>query len=604
MPDRLQDIYNTLEEMQADGGLGGGGGATDVSALAKELTLASVVTNTAATTVAIGELETNVITASGVQTLSLNSATSAQTSALTTALSTQTTAIGVQTTGQTTTLGGKLDSQITLLTDIKAQDLLSKGYLQNIDLFTTENSGFLYQINESSTGMYSKLLSLDSTKIPATTTAVNAVNTTLGTINTNVTAVNTKLTADALVQTDILGNGLDILAETTKVLTELKQSRGKAKTLILESYRATPFLPTSPMNLGANLGMWNNYFNSESLFVAVEVLNGGKCIKLTGYGEHWMPESTFGDLIDHQIDKILDEDGLFTSCGAGCLKQFTSDSVISVPKLQTAGSGCFLPVFGAAPTRDTGKLDISSLVSADNFMGGASAAGVYLTVKRNETFAKSAEYLAVKAVANFIEVPVGEESQILAELQGLKTSVDADALVQVSTYTLIDTIDSNISFISSYTSNLEGILQSTVASSESLVEVSTKLDTLNTSAATDYTLQGQILDAALDYGTVVDVIRILLQEVIPATTPTQTSVSGSATSVTLVAANALRRSLTIFNNSNAHLFICASATATQATAICRIDPYGYYEMPTPRYLGVLSGIWDAAHGNASIYEGV
>jgi hypothetical protein len=562
MPDRLQDIYNTLEEIQAGGGLGGGGGTTDVSTLAKELTLASVVTNTAATTVAIGTLETNVITASGVQTLSLNGATSAQTTALTTALSGQTTAIGVQTTGQTTTLG---------------------------------------------------------TAIAGTTTAVGTVNTTLGTINTNISAVNTKLEADALEQalqsshlldiSALLGSveslTADIGSTVSGISTEVNHSRGKAKTLILESYDATPFAPTSPMNLGANLGLWNLYFNSESIFTDIEVLDGGKCIKLTGYGEHWMPDGAFGGVTDHQIDKFIDEDGLFTSCGAGCLTQFSSDSLISIPKMQTMGSGCLLPVFSIAPTHDTGMLDISSLVSAPDFMGGVSAAGIYLTVKRNETFAKSAEYLAVKAVANFIEVPVGSgESQVLAELQGLKASVDADALIQVSTNALIDTIDSNISFINGYASNLDGILQATVASSESLVAVSTKLDTLNTSASTDSTIQGQILDAALDYGTVVDAIRVLLQEVIPATEPTQTSVSGSVTSTTLVAANLSRRSLTIFNNSTANLFICASATATQATAICRIVPYGYYEMPTPRYLGVLSGIWDAANGNASIYEGV
>lgn len=200
---------------------------------------------------------------------------------------------------------------------------------------------------------------------------------------------------------------------------------------------------------------------------------------------------------------------------------------------------------------------------------------------------------------------------VTTAVQAVKTSVDdlkaiaeADALIQTSINTLIDTMDSNLYMVANYAPYLEGISTATSASADSLVEVSTKLDTLNTNASADYTLQGLLLAAAQDYGTVVDVIRLLLQEVIPATDPTQTSVSSSATSVTLVAANLNRRSLTIFNNSNSHLFICKGATATQATAICRVDPYGYYEMPTPRYLGAISGIWESAHGNASIHEGV
>lgn len=90
----------------------------------------------------------------------------------------------------------------------------------------------------------------------------------------------------------------------------------------------------------------------------------------------------------------------------------------------------------------------------------------------------------------------------------------------------------------------------------------------------------------------------------PLTSDTPSSVSSSVTTQTLIAANANRRSLTIFNNSTAILYVCHGATATQAGAKVPIGAGGFYEMPSPVYVGVLSGIWASANGNASIYEGV
>ena len=87
------------------------------------------------------------------------------------------------------------------------------------------------------------------------------------------------------------------------------------------------------------------------------------------------------------------------------------------------------------------------------------------------------------------------------------------------------------------------------------------------------------------------------------TTETQSSVSSSATSVVLKVANTSRKSLTIFNNSTAILYVAFGATATQATAKFPIAAGGLYEMKTVIYTGVISGIWASANGNASIYEG-
>jgi len=90
----------------------------------------------------------------------------------------------------------------------------------------------------------------------------------------------------------------------------------------------------------------------------------------------------------------------------------------------------------------------------------------------------------------------------------------------------------------------------------------------------------------------------------PLTSDTPTSVGSLATTQTLIAANANRRSLTIFNNSTAILYVCFGATATQAGAKVPIGAGGFYEMPNPIYTGIISGIWASSNGNASIYEGV
>ena len=85
---------------------------------------------------------------------------------------------------------------------------------------------------------------------------------------------------------------------------------------------------------------------------------------------------------------------------------------------------------------------------------------------------------------------------------------------------------------------------------------------------------------------------------------TPTSVSSLAATQTLIAANANRRSLTIFNNSTAILYVGFGASATRVGAKVPVGAGGFYEMPQPIYTGVISGIWASANGNASIYEGV
>ena len=80
-------------------------------------------------------------------------------------------------------------------------------------------------------------------------------------------------------------------------------------------------------------------------------------------------------------------------------------------------------------------------------------------------------------------------------------------------------------------------------------------------------------------------------------------VSASATSVTLLAANADRRRVIIHNESTASLRIKLGATASATSYSLLLGPGDTYESPTDWvYTGVVDGIWDAANGAAQITE--
>ena len=86
-------------------------------------------------------------------------------------------------------------------------------------------------------------------------------------------------------------------------------------------------------------------------------------------------------------------------------------------------------------------------------------------------------------------------------------------------------------------------------------------------------------------------------------TGTVTSVSDSASSVTLLSALATRKGFKIFNDSTAILYIKYGATASTSSFTVRLTPYGIHESNPPHYTGLIAGIWaSAAGGNARITE--
>lgn len=88
------------------------------------------------------------------------------------------------------------------------------------------------------------------------------------------------------------------------------------------------------------------------------------------------------------------------------------------------------------------------------------------------------------------------------------------------------------------------------------------------------------------------------------TTGTITSVSASATSVTLLAANTSRLGATIYNDSTVDLYLALAATASTTAFTIKINTNGYYELPREGviYTGIITGIWASASGSARVTE--
>ena len=71
-----------------------------------------------------------------------------------------------------------------------------------------------------------------------------------------------------------------------------------------------------------------------------------------------------------------------------------------------------------------------------------------------------------------------------------------------------------------------------------------------------------------------------------------TTVNSTATSTTLLAANANRIGATFFNTDANNLYLKFGATASTSSFTIKIATGAYYELPQPVYRGIIDGIWD------------
>ena len=88
---------------------------------------------------------------------------------------------------------------------------------------------------------------------------------------------------------------------------------------------------------------------------------------------------------------------------------------------------------------------------------------------------------------------------------------------------------------------------------------------------------------------------------IRAATPTQTSVTASATSVSILASNSSRLGAAVYNDSTAILYLKLGATASTTSFTVAMAASSYYEVPF-QYTGAIDGIWASATGSARITE--
>jgi hypothetical protein len=88
----------------------------------------------------------------------------------------------------------------------------------------------------------------------------------------------------------------------------------------------------------------------------------------------------------------------------------------------------------------------------------------------------------------------------------------------------------------------------------------------------------------------------------PATTTTQASVAGSATAVTILAANADRIDASVYNDSTATLYLLVGTGTVSATNFTvKLGPDDLFVVGI-NYKGIISGIWSSATGNARVTE--
>ena len=89
-----------------------------------------------------------------------------------------------------------------------------------------------------------------------------------------------------------------------------------------------------------------------------------------------------------------------------------------------------------------------------------------------------------------------------------------------------------------------------------------------------------------------------------AATGVKSSVAGNAGSVTILAANPVRKGAMVYNDSTAILYLDLSGgTATTSSYSVQMPSQGFFELPGPNiYNGLITGIWASATGNARVTE--
>lgn len=88
----------------------------------------------------------------------------------------------------------------------------------------------------------------------------------------------------------------------------------------------------------------------------------------------------------------------------------------------------------------------------------------------------------------------------------------------------------------------------------------------------------------------------------PSNTPTLANVAGSVTTVTLLAANAARRTAIFYNDSASDCYVKYGATASTTSFTYYLPSLGTLSIDGNEYAGLVAGIWVSAVGNMRVTE--
>ena len=119
---------------------------------------------------------------------------------------------------------------------------------------------------------------------------------------------------------------------------------------------------------------------------------------------------------------------------------------------------------------------------------------------------------------------------------------------------------------------------------------------------TQVNINGELFDVFIVRGQDADPVPILM-DVAPRTLVATVSVASATSSTAIVAANANRKGISIYNNSTAALFLSYATPATAANSFMQMQPGSLLMLDQQLIVSnAIYGIWTAANGTAQVTE--
>lgn len=244
------------------------------------------------------------------------------------------------------------------------------------------------------------------------------------------------------------------------------------------------------------------------------------------------------------------------------------------------------------PVKTYGPMSPGDIIAAESFntpvyIGGIDNTGVFRGLLTDNTGA--IQIAGVVSLSGSILIDDGDDAT-----QG--AMADAAITNPALSASLVSLAKGNLTLLNTQATYLDGIEGLLTTINTNIADI----ETLQTAANALLTTQNGYLDGieAL-IGTTNTNTDSLIKK---ATAAANSSVAGSAASVTILASNANRRGATVYNDSTAILYLnLDNSVASTTNYTAQLVAGAYYEVPFG-YTGEIRGIWASATGNARITE--